>query len=57
MLARILHRYDIAGDPSYALRIDERLTLMPEGMEITLTRRTPSVRTAGALPADTPVDR
>ncbi|TNC50653.1 cytochrome P450 [Mumia zhuanghuii] len=55
-LARILHRYDIAGDPSYALRIDERLTLMPEGMEITLTRRTPSVRTVGAVPSDTPAD-
>lgn len=42
VLARLLHRYDIAGDPSYELRIAERLTLMPQGFELTLTPRTPS---------------
>lgn len=40
-LARLVHRYDFAGDPSYDLRITERLTLMPEGFELTLTPRTP----------------
>jgi cytochrome P450 len=43
VLARMLHRYDIAADPSYELRIAERLTLMPMGFELELTRRTPSV--------------
>lgn len=38
-LARILHRYDLVGDPSYELSIDERLTLMPQGLELTLTPR------------------
>jgi unspecific monooxygenase len=42
VLARVLHRYDITGDPDYELAISERLTLMPKGFEITLTRRTPA---------------
>jgi cytochrome P450 len=42
VLARVLHRYDITGDPGYELAISERLTLMPKGFEITLTRRTPA---------------
>ena len=41
VLARLLHRYDISGDPDYQLAISERLTLMPKGFEITLVRRTP----------------
>ncbi len=39
VLARLLHRYDVAGDPSYELRVSERLTLMPVGFELTLTLR------------------
>jgi cytochrome P450 len=41
VLARLLHRYDITGDPEYELAIGERLTLMPRGFEVTLARRTP----------------
>lgn len=43
MLARMLHRYDIAADPDYELEITERLTLMPKGFELTLTPRIPAV--------------
>ena len=39
VLARILHRYDLAGDPAYSLKIRERLTLMPEGFELALRPR------------------
>ncbi|MEJ7633885.1 cytochrome P450 [Aeromicrobium sp.] len=42
VLARILHRYDIAGDPDYELEIAERLTLMPKGFELTMTPRAPA---------------
>jgi cytochrome P450 len=41
VLARLLHRYTITGDPEYVLTVGERLTLMPRGFEITLARRTP----------------
>lgn len=41
VLARMLHRYDIAGDPDYELEIAERLTLMPKGFELTIRPRTP----------------
>ena len=43
VLARMLHRYDIAGDPDYELEIVERLTLMPTGFTLALSPRTPSV--------------
>ena len=43
VLARMLHRYDIAGDPDYELEIAERLTLMPRGFELTIVPRTPEV--------------
>lgn len=42
VLARILHRYEITGDPGYDLRIDERLTIVPKGFRLELTPRTPS---------------
>ncbi len=45
-LARLVHRYDFAGDPDYDLRITERLTLMPEGFELRLTPRTPALVTS-----------
>jgi len=41
-LARLVHWYDLSGDPDYELRITERLTLMPEGFELNLTRRVPA---------------
>jgi unspecific monooxygenase len=42
VLARLLHRYDISGNPDYELAITERLTLMPRGFEMTLARRVPA---------------
>jgi unspecific monooxygenase len=48
VLARMLHRYDLVGDPAYQLRVSERLTLMPEGFELTLNPRTPSATASGA---------
>ncbi|WP_071606310.1 cytochrome P450 [Luteipulveratus halotolerans] len=42
VLARLFHRYDMKADPAYELAIAERLTLMPVGLELSLTRRTPS---------------
>jgi unspecific monooxygenase len=51
VLARLLHRYDVAGDPGYELRIAERLTMMPVGFELSLQRRTPA---AAAVPAPVP---
>lgn len=58
VLARLLHRYDIAGDPDYELQIDERLTIVPKGFRLTLTPRTPNSRPAGAPASDEgPADR
>lgn len=42
VLARLLHRCDIVGDPGYELEIRERLTLMPEGFELELRPRVPA---------------
>jgi unspecific monooxygenase len=42
VLARILHRFDLAGDPSYRLRVSERLTLMPRGLELSARPRVPA---------------
>lgn len=39
VLARILHRYEIAGDADYRLRLDERLTIVPRDLRLTLRRR------------------
>jgi cytochrome P450 len=41
VLARMLHRYELTHDPDYELSIAERLTLIPEGFELSLTRRVP----------------
>ncbi len=43
VLAGLLHRFDIAGDRNYELKVTERLTLMPEGFELVLTPRTADV--------------
>jgi len=39
VLARLVHRYDLVGDPAYTLEVTERLTLMPEGFELELRPR------------------
>lgn len=52
VLARLLHRYDMVGDPAYQLRVNERLTLMPEGFELTLRPRTPAVSAPGRTPRE-----
>lgn len=41
VLARLLHRYNLEGDPTYELQISERLTFMPQGLTMTLEERTP----------------
>jgi unspecific monooxygenase len=41
VLARMLHRYDLAGRDDYDLTVTERLTLMPENFTLTLSPRTP----------------
>ncbi|EFQ83738.1 unspecific monooxygenase [Aeromicrobium marinum DSM 15272] len=52
VLARLLHRYDLSGDPGYVLDVSERLTIMPEGFELTLTPRTPAALTGGPAEDD-----
>lgn len=52
VLARLLHRYDLSADPGYELRIAERLTMMPVGFELTLTRRTPRAVEPAPAPTD-----
>jgi unspecific monooxygenase len=47
VLVRLLHRYNLVADPTYQLRVSERLTVMPEGFELTLSPRTPAVTVAG----------
>ena len=54
VLARLLHRYDMTGDPDYELAVSERLTLMPEGFEVTLARRKPAASTARPASAREP---
>ncbi|MDL9945240.1 cytochrome P450 [Gordonia sp. ABSL11-1] len=39
VLACLIHRYDIAADPGYELAVDERLTMVPRGFELTVTPR------------------
>ncbi|MEU6991126.1 cytochrome P450 [Streptomyces sp. NPDC046465] len=39
VLGLLLRRYDLHADPGYRLRIAERLTLMPDGLTLRLTRR------------------
>ncbi|MFF1381707.1 cytochrome P450 [Streptomyces sp. NPDC058308] len=41
VLGLLLRRYDLHADPGYRLRIAERLTLMPDGLTLRLTRRAP----------------
>ncbi|WP_049573335.1 cytochrome P450 [Streptomyces sp. SBT349] len=39
VLGLLLRRYRLHDDPGYHLRVSERLTLMPEGFALTLSRR------------------
>ena len=39
VLAKLLHRFDLTPEPGYELKITERLTLMPVGFRVGLTRR------------------
>lgn len=39
VLAKLLHRFDLTPEPGYDLKITERLTLMPVGFRVGLTRR------------------
>ncbi|MGW4729382.1 cytochrome P450 [Streptomyces shenzhenensis] len=42
VLGLLLRRYEFGADPGYRLRVTERLTLMPQGLRLRLTRRTPA---------------
>ncbi|OEU89356.1 cytochrome [Streptomyces abyssalis] len=50
VLGLLLRRYDFRADPDYRLEVSERLTLMPRGLRLHLTRRThsPQARTPAA---------
>lgn len=53
VLGLLLRRYDFRADPDYRLQVSERLTLMPRGLRLHLTRRTASPSTqAPATAAD-----
>src|SRR6266545_1943380 len=39
VLGTILRRYQLEADPSYELKVQERLTLMPQGFRLALRRR------------------
>jgi cytochrome P450/NADPH-cytochrome P450 reductase len=49
VLATVLHRLSLSGDPAYTLRVKETLTLKPEGF---LVRGTPLARGRDPAPAD-----
>ncbi|MEU7576438.1 cytochrome P450 [Streptomyces sp. NPDC041068] len=42
VLGLLLRRYDLHAEPGYRLRVAERLTLMPDGLTLRLTRRAPA---------------
>lgn len=44
VLGLLLHRYRFTGDPAYELRVQELLTLKPEGFRLSLQRRKPADR-------------
>lgn len=41
MLGLLLRRYDLSAEAGYELRVQESLTLKPEGFRVTVTRRQP----------------
>ncbi|WP_181764804.1 cytochrome P450 [Streptomyces albidus (ex Kaewkla and Franco 2022)] len=44
VLGLLVRRYDFTADPAYRLKVAERLTLMPDGLRLGLTRRTAEAR-------------
>ncbi|WP_432009756.1 cytochrome P450 [Streptomyces cucumeris] len=44
VLGLLLRRYDLHPDPGYRLRVAERLTLMPQGLTLRLSRRSRAAR-------------
>ncbi|MEU3278962.1 cytochrome P450 [Streptomyces antibioticus] len=55
VLGLLLRRYDLRPDPAYRLRVTERLTLMPEGLRLGLSRRTtPAMPQPAPLPEEEP---
>ncbi|MGU3435805.1 cytochrome P450 [Actinomycetes bacterium M1A6_2h] len=45
VLGKILQSYDLGPDPDYRLALNERLTLMPSGFEVSVSPRRKMVRT------------
>ncbi|GAB2819185.1 cytochrome P450 [Streptomyces daliensis] len=57
VLGLLLRRYDLHAEPGYRLRVAERLTLMPEGFTLRLTRRSgpgPAASASAPTPASEP---
>ncbi|MDI1456718.1 cytochrome P450 [Streptomyces sp. ATE26] len=52
VLGLLLRRYELRADPAYRLRVTERLTVMPEGLRLSLERR-PSPAPAPVAVPDT----
>ncbi|MDT3398366.1 cytochrome P450 [Streptomyces sp. B1866] len=52
VLGLLLRRYDLHDHAGYQLKVAERLTLMPEGFTLTLTRRTPAAPAQAEAPAE-----
>ncbi|MEV0634847.1 cytochrome P450 [Streptomyces sp. NPDC050619] len=52
VLGLLLRRYELASDPDYRLRVAERLTLMPQGLRLRLTRRVAAPGVASAPVVD-----
>ncbi|MFJ8061464.1 cytochrome P450 [Streptomyces sp. NPDC096142] len=49
VLGLLLRRYELRPEPTYRLRVTERLTLMPEGLRLHLDRRTASAPPAAPV--------
>ncbi|MEW1647343.1 cytochrome P450 [Streptomyces sp. NPDC091219] len=49
VLGLLLRRYELRPEPTYRLRVTERLTLMPEGLRLHLDRRTASAPPTAAV--------
>jgi cytochrome P450 len=54
VLGLLLRRYELLPDPGYRLRVAERLTLMPEGLQLRLERRTPTAATVAEREPEEP---
>ncbi|MGW0209057.1 cytochrome P450 [Streptomyces sp. NPDC003233] len=54
VLGLLLRRYDLLPDPAYRLTVTERLTVMPEGLRLSLVRRPAPARAPEADPTAGP---